>query len=89
MSNNVDVVQAFIQAWTTLDAAKLADYFAEDGCYHNMPLEPVVGRKTIVLNASEEIIVNQVYQPSVCREFYKPRTVAQYHQRVFGLKYGW
>jgi limonene-1,2-epoxide hydrolase len=44
---NADLVRRFIDTWATLDAARLADYFCDDGCYHNMPLEPVVGRDNI------------------------------------------
>lgn len=47
MSSNKDIVTDFIRAWSTLDADKLADYFADDGCYHNIPLEPVIGRENI------------------------------------------
>ncbi len=45
--NNLSIVKEFIGAWSSLDADKLAAYFSDDGCYHNMPLEPVSGRKSI------------------------------------------
>ncbi|MCW8193452.1 SgcJ/EcaC family oxidoreductase [Proteobacteria bacterium 005FR1] len=47
MSENLQIVRDFIQAWSTLDAQKLAGYFADDGCYHNIPLQPVVGRQKV------------------------------------------
>jgi limonene-1,2-epoxide hydrolase len=47
MNDNAQIIKEFIEAWSTLDAAKLAGYFAEDGCYHNMPLEPVIGRENV------------------------------------------
>ena len=34
-------------AWSQLDPARLASYFTEDGCYYNMPFQPVRGRKAI------------------------------------------
>lgn len=46
-TDNVAVVREFIEAWSELDADKLVGYFCEDGCYHNMPLEPVVGHENI------------------------------------------
>lgn len=47
MSKNLETVKQFIEAWSTLDPAKLASYFTEDGCYHNMPLQPVKGRAQV------------------------------------------
>lgn len=47
MSADVELVEAFIRAWSRLDADELADYFADDGVYHNMPLEPVSGRDAV------------------------------------------
>jgi len=44
---SADVVRRFIETWATMDAARLVEYFCEDGCYHNMPLAPVVGRDNI------------------------------------------
>jgi len=45
--SNVEIIREFIAAWTRLDPAELAGYFAEDGVYHNMPVGPVVGREKI------------------------------------------
>ena len=47
MSSNADVIKEFVAAWSCLDAAKLASYFAEDGCYYNMPTGPVRGRGNV------------------------------------------
>lgn len=45
--DNVAIVTAFIAAWSRLDADELASYFAEDGCYHNVPVGPVTGRDNV------------------------------------------
>lgn len=42
-----EVVRAFIAAWPEGDAGKLAAFFTEDAVYHNIPMEPVVGREVI------------------------------------------
>ncbi|MGK5640082.1 SgcJ/EcaC family oxidoreductase [Streptomyces sp. URMC 126] len=42
-----EVVARFLAAWDGLDAGRLADFFAEDGTYHSMPLPPVTGRDRI------------------------------------------
>lgn len=47
MNPNEKTIREFIAAWSRLDAAELAAYFAEDGCYFNMPAKPVCGRKNI------------------------------------------
>lgn len=47
MSNNETIIRDFIAAWTRLDAAELAGYFAEDGSYHNMPTGPITGRANV------------------------------------------
>ena len=45
--NNVEIITAFVAAWSRLDADELASYFTEDGCYHNMPVGPVAGRDNV------------------------------------------
>lgn len=45
--DNEQIIREFIAAWSRLDAAALAGYFAEDGVYHNMPAGPVTGRTNI------------------------------------------
>ena len=47
MKSSCDIVRDFIAAWSRLDPVELAGYFAEDGVYHNMPMQPVTGRKNI------------------------------------------
>ncbi|MEQ8860549.1 MAG: SgcJ/EcaC family oxidoreductase [Pseudomonadales bacterium] len=47
MNDNERVVREFIAAWSRLDAAELAGYFTEDGCYHNIPAHPVRGRAAV------------------------------------------
>jgi limonene-1,2-epoxide hydrolase len=44
---NEQTIRAFIAAWSRLDATELAGYFAEDGCYYNMPTQPVRGRDNV------------------------------------------
>jgi limonene-1,2-epoxide hydrolase len=47
MSESERIVRDFIAAWSRLDPAELAGYFAEDGVYHNMPMGPVAGRSKV------------------------------------------
>lgn len=44
---NVATIRSFIEAWSRLDPDELADYFADDGCYHNIPVGPVAGRSQV------------------------------------------
>ena len=44
---NEAIVRDFITAWSRLNPSELASYFSEDGVYHNMPSEAVVGRDNI------------------------------------------
>lgn len=47
MSDNERIIREFIAAWSRLDPAELAGYFTEDGCYHNIPAQPVRGRDKV------------------------------------------
>jgi limonene-1,2-epoxide hydrolase len=48
MDERIEIVHGFCAAWTAgVTAAELADFFTDDGVYHNMPLAPVVGRAAI------------------------------------------
>jgi limonene-1,2-epoxide hydrolase len=47
MTDNITIIREFIAAWSHLDADELADYFTDDGVYHNMPSVPVSGRDNI------------------------------------------
>lgn len=42
-ADNLSIVRSFIETWPSLDAEKLVQFFAQDGVYHNMPMEPVLG----------------------------------------------
>lgn len=43
VSSNVSTIEAFMAAWSNLDADQLVTFFTEDGTYHNMPARPVSG----------------------------------------------
>tara|TARA_B100001079_G_scaffold35381_1_gene26917 strand:- start:207 stop:641 length:435 start_codon:yes stop_codon:yes gene_type:complete len=45
--SNENVIRDFIISWSNLDADELVEYFADDGVYHNMPMEPVAGKENI------------------------------------------
>ncbi len=47
MPGNEEIVRTFIDTWSTLDADRIVEFFAEDGVYHNMPIAPVSGRKQL------------------------------------------
>jgi limonene-1,2-epoxide hydrolase len=47
MDERIDIVRRFCAAWTGATAAGLAEWFTSDGVYHNVPLQPVVGRSAI------------------------------------------
>ena len=47
MNENEKIVRDFIGAWSRLDPAELAAYFADDGVYHNMPIDPISGRANV------------------------------------------
>jgi limonene-1,2-epoxide hydrolase len=43
----IDVVTSFCAAWSKLDIDEMMGYFREDAVYHNIPVDPVVGRDNI------------------------------------------
>lgn len=47
MNENEEMIRQFIAAWSNLDAKQVAEYFAEDGVYHNMPYDSVEGKENI------------------------------------------
>ena len=47
MNDNERIIRDFIAAWSRLDASELASYFTEDGCYYNIPTDPVRGRDNV------------------------------------------
>ncbi|WP_349270991.1 limonene-1,2-epoxide hydrolase [Mycolicibacterium parafortuitum] len=42
-----ETVTEFCAKWSAPDPAELASYFTEDGVYHNIPMERVVGRTAV------------------------------------------
>jgi limonene-1,2-epoxide hydrolase len=47
MSDAVELVRKFCAQWESGDVESLIDYFADDAVYHNIPVDPVVGRDAI------------------------------------------
>ena len=48
MESPIEVVRRFCAAWSeNKDVAELAEFFADDAVYHNIPLEPVTGKANI------------------------------------------
>ena len=47
MATPVEIVSQFCDQIAAGDAAKAADFFSDDGVYHNIPLDPVNGRDAI------------------------------------------
>ena len=47
MNENENIIKEFISAWSELNAEKLAEFFTEDGIYHNIPIEPVQGKEQV------------------------------------------
>lgn len=47
MPNNEQIIRDFIAAWSRLDSEELANYFTDDGVYHNMPMGPIAGKDDI------------------------------------------
>lgn len=47
MTDRDSIVTKFCAAWADADVDTLVAYFTEDAVYHNIPMEPVVGREAI------------------------------------------
>jgi limonene-1,2-epoxide hydrolase len=47
MSDHIEIVEAFIQAWNEKDLEKIMASFADDCLYHNIPMEPMQGVEEI------------------------------------------
>lgn len=45
--DNDAIVRAFCDAWTNNDVDAIVDSFTDDATYHNIPMDPVVGRDAI------------------------------------------
>lgn len=48
MATPIETVEAFCRAWESVDIDALALFFTDDAVYHNMPMDPIVGRDAIV-----------------------------------------
>lgn len=46
-NTNEQIIRDFVAAWSRLNPEELASYFTEDGCYFNIPTEPVRGRDAV------------------------------------------
>ncbi|HEY2428923.1 MAG TPA: nuclear transport factor 2 family protein [Acidimicrobiales bacterium] len=44
---NDHLIRAFLGAWERRDTEFIVEAFAEDGVYHSIPLQPIVGRPAI------------------------------------------
>jgi limonene-1,2-epoxide hydrolase len=47
MSASIDLIQEFCAAWEKGDIDTIIDYFTDDAVYHNIPVDPVVGKDAI------------------------------------------
>ncbi len=48
METPIEVVRRFCAAWSDdMPTADLAAFFTDDAIYHNIPMEPVIGRQNI------------------------------------------
>lgn len=47
IEKNEEIIREFISSWSELNADKLADFFSEDGVYHNIPMKPVKGKENV------------------------------------------
>ncbi len=47
MRDSETLVRDFCAAWARRDVEELLGYFTDDAVYHNMPLEPAVGKDAI------------------------------------------
>ena len=46
-TNRRVLIDHFFDAWRSMDAAAVAAFFTDDAVYHNIPMEPIVGRDAI------------------------------------------
>jgi limonene-1,2-epoxide hydrolase len=47
VSGVIDVVRDFCAAWEARDQQRILEAFTDDAVYHNMPLDPAVGKPAI------------------------------------------
>ncbi len=70
VSNNSEIVKAFIGSWSSMDIDKIMEFFTDDAIYINMPMRPHnIGKKAIrrftkrfllMVNEVEFIVHHQV-----------------------------
>lgn len=46
-ASNDAMIRDFLTAWERRDTEHIVDRFADDGVYHSIPLEPIVGKTAI------------------------------------------
>lgn len=46
-AENMVIVRTFIDTWPNLDVDRIVEFFAQNGVYHNMPMEPVRGQENL------------------------------------------
>jgi limonene-1,2-epoxide hydrolase len=47
VSTPAEIVRSFCEAWGRRDVDEILSYFADDAVYHNMPLDPAIGKEAI------------------------------------------
>lgn len=47
MADNERIIRDFIDTWPSLEPEKIVAFFAEDGIYHNIPIDPVEGHEAL------------------------------------------
>lgn len=63
MTDNVDLVRAFCEAFSRRNSDELLGFFTEDAVYHNMPMPPVRGKEAI------RSVLDMFLKPSQSVEF--------------------
>lgn len=48
MATPIETVTAFCRAWEHVDLDALSGFFTDGAIYHNIPMEPIVGREAIM-----------------------------------------
>lgn len=47
MTTNDEIVREFYGLWASMDVEQMIAFFTDDAVYHNIPMEPAVGREAI------------------------------------------
>ena len=61
-------VDRFIATWDRGDVGEMLDYFTDDAVYHNMPMEPAVGKPAIRVLLSEMLVAMSGLRAEVHRQ---------------------